>query len=69
MPSKTPKSEFVPGQEVRTRYGNIETVLFQAEDGLRVFTEEAGPNSWYHPGNLTPLWNDTLKKSARQESN
>lgn len=62
MPSKTPKSEFVPGQKVRTRYGNIETVLFQTEDGLRVFTEEAGPNSWYNPGNLTPFWNDTPKQ-------
>lgn len=41
-------------QQVRTCYGEIETVLYVAPHGI-VTVESARQNSWYHPTKVYPV--------------
>ena len=41
--------KFKKGDKVKTKYGEIRTVIFQKD--VQVFVEEES-NSWHHPNNL-----------------
>jgi hypothetical protein len=41
--------KFKEGDKVKTKYGEIRTVIFQV--GVQVFVQEES-NSWHHPSNL-----------------
>ena len=44
--------KFQEGEKVRTRYGEIRTVIYQR--GIQVFVREES-NYWHHPSNLTKI--------------
>ena len=53
------RKTYTEGQKVRTCYGTLETV--RRQDGCQVWTEEAGPNTWYHPEKLVAMyWSKTI---------